>query len=119
MEIPAYEAVKTAKGVSRRMLEILMHCVSTRSYSEVIPEIAQTVGGSKSALSREFIEPSEEELRKLCERRFDEVEFLVIYLDGMEKTAAIAPPLEETPPTVLAALGPKMTELPAWYSKSW
>ncbi len=35
------------------------------------------------------------------------------YLDGMEKAAAIAPPLEETPPTVLAALGPKMTELAA------
>ncbi len=35
------------------------------------------------------------------------------YLDGMEKAAAIAPPLEEPPPTVLAALGPKMTELAA------
>ncbi len=45
--------------------------------------MVQTVGISKSAVSREFIEASEEELRKLCERRFDEVEFLVIYLDGM------------------------------------
>ena len=33
------------------------------------------------------------------------------YLDAMEKATAIAPPLEEPPPTVLAALGPKMTEL--------
>ena len=83
VEIPAYEAMNTGEGVSRRMLEILMHCVSTRSYGEVIPEMAQTVGISKSAVSREFIEASEEELRKLCERRFDEVELLVIYLDGM------------------------------------
>jgi len=35
------------------------------------------------------------------------------YLDAMEKAAAIAPVLEEPPPTVLAALGPKMTELAA------
>lgn len=83
VEIPAYEAMNSGEGVSRRMLEILMHCVSTRSYGEVIPEMAQTVGISKSAVSREFIEASEEELRKLCERRLDEVEFLVIYLDGM------------------------------------
>jgi len=83
VEIPAYEAINSGEGVSRRMLEILMHCVSTRSYGEVIPEMAQTVGISKSAVSREFIEASEEELRKLCERRLDEVEFLVIYLDGM------------------------------------
>ncbi len=83
MEIPAYEAMNRGEGVSRRMLEILMHCVSTGSYGRVIPEMAQTVGISKSAVSREFIEASEEELRKLCERRLDDVEFLVIYLDGM------------------------------------
>ena len=83
MDIPAYEAMNAGEGVSRRMLEILMHCVSTRSYGEVVPEMAQTVGISKSSVSREFIEASEEELRKLCEQRFDEVEFLVIYLDGM------------------------------------
>ena len=35
------------------------------------------------------------------------------YLDAMEQAAAIAPALEEPPPTVLAALGPKMTELAA------
>ena len=33
------------------------------------------------------------------------------YLDAMENAAAIAPPLEDPAPTVLAALGPKMTEL--------
>jgi probable F420-dependent oxidoreductase len=35
------------------------------------------------------------------------------YLDAMEKATAMAPALEEPPPTVLAALGPKMTELAA------
>ena len=83
IEIPAYEAMNSGGGVGQRMLEILMRCVSTRNYAQVIPEMAQTVGISKSSVSREFIEASEEELRRLCERRFDEVEFLVIYLDGM------------------------------------
>jgi probable F420-dependent oxidoreductase len=35
------------------------------------------------------------------------------YLDAMDKAAAVAPPLEEAPPTVLAALGPRMTALAA------
>jgi probable F420-dependent oxidoreductase len=35
------------------------------------------------------------------------------YLDAMEKAMAIAPSLEEPPPTVLAALGPQMTALAA------
>ena len=33
------------------------------------------------------------------------------YLDAMDKAAAMAPPLQEPPPTVLAALGPQMTAL--------
>ena len=33
------------------------------------------------------------------------------YLDTMDKATAIAPPLDEPPPTVLAALGPQMTAL--------
>jgi probable F420-dependent oxidoreductase len=35
------------------------------------------------------------------------------YLDAMDKAAAMAPPLQEPPPTVLAALGPQMTALAA------
>jgi probable F420-dependent oxidoreductase len=35
------------------------------------------------------------------------------YIDAMDKAAAFAPPLEESPPTVLAALGPRMTALAA------
>jgi len=45
--------------------------------------MAKTVGVSKSSVSAEAIEASEEELRQLCERHWDEVELLVIYLDGV------------------------------------
>jgi transposase-like protein len=38
---------------------------------------------SKSAVSREMIEGCEEKLRELCERRFDSVPLLVIYIDGV------------------------------------
>ena len=38
---------------------------------------------SRSAVSREAIEASEAALKKLLERRFDEVDLLVIYIDGM------------------------------------
>jgi probable F420-dependent oxidoreductase len=35
------------------------------------------------------------------------------YLDAMDKAVAVAPPLDEPPPMVLAALGPQMTALAA------
>src|SRR3990172_11975784 len=45
--------------------------------------MAETVGVSRSSVSREAIEASEEELRRLCERRLDELELLILYLDGV------------------------------------
>jgi len=81
--IPAYQAMQADDKLGSRMLEILLRGVSTRQYKRVLPEMAETVGVSKSSVSAEAIEASEEELRKLCERRWDEVELLVIYLDGV------------------------------------
>ena len=57
-----------------RMLEILMNGVSTRRYGKVIPEMADTAGVSRSAVSRQTIEASEAALKQLLERRFDELE---------------------------------------------
>jgi transposase-like protein len=80
--IPAYEAMQ-GDATGQRMLQILLHGVSTRRYQKVIPEMAETVGVSKSTVSREAIEASEAALKQLMERRFDEVELLIIYIDGM------------------------------------
>ena len=81
--IPAYEAMQREGKLGSRMLEILLRGVSTRQYRDVLPQMAQTVGVSKSSVSAEASEASEEELRQLCERRWDKVELLVIYLDGI------------------------------------
>ena len=84
VQIPAYEAMLMNSALGRRILEILMRGVSSRNYREILPEMAQTVGVSKSQVSREFIEASEQSLKELCERRFDQKNILVIYLDGIQ-----------------------------------
>jgi transposase-like protein len=80
--IPAYEAMQE-NGISGRMLDVLMRGISTRQYAEVLPEMASTCGVSKSTVSREAAEAGEEALHELLERRFDDVDLLVIYIDGM------------------------------------
>jgi len=82
VEVPAYEALRDDTRLSQRMLEILMRGVSTRQYRAVLPEMAETVGVSNSSVSREFIEASEHSLKTVCERRFDDVDLLIIYIDG-------------------------------------
>jgi transposase-like protein len=44
--------------------------------------MAEAVGVSKSSISRETIQAGAEQLRQLMERRFDDVDLLVIFIDG-------------------------------------
>jgi len=51
--IPAYETMHQDGKLGSRMLEILLRGVSTRQYRAVLPEMAETVGVSRSSVSRE------------------------------------------------------------------
>ena len=84
VEVPAYQAMQDQPRLGARMLDILMRGVSTRQYRGVIPEMADTVGVSKSSVSRQMIEASEAEVAALLGRRFEDVNLLIIYIDGME-----------------------------------
>jgi transposase-like protein len=81
--VPAYEAMQSAGALSQKLSGILLRGVSTRHYAGVIPERAATCGVSKSSVSREFVAASAEKLKELGERRFDELDLLIIYLDGV------------------------------------
>lgn len=95
VEIPAYEAMQDDELLGSRMLDILMKGVSTRNYAGVIGEMADTVGVSKSAVSRDTIEAAEKKIDELFERRFDKLDLLAIYVDGLVFSGH----------TVLAAVG--------------
>jgi len=83
VEVPAYAALQNRGAMGARMLDILLHGVSTRNYKAVIPEMAETAGVSRSAVSRQIVEASEAEVEALLSRRFDDVKLLIIYIDGL------------------------------------
>ncbi len=80
--VPAYEALRKNDQLSQYMLGALLRGISTREYHEVLPKMAETAGVSRSAVSRQAIEASVEQLKQLQERRWDQVEILVVYVDG-------------------------------------
>lgn len=82
--IPAYEAMGKDQGLADRMLSILMHGVSTRRYEQVLPEMAEQAGVSKSQVSRETIEAGGRVLQALAERDFSDKDLLIIYIDGIQ-----------------------------------
>jgi putative transposase len=82
--IPVYEALQRDGPMAQRMLAILLSGVSTRRYEQVLPEMAQSVGISKSAVSREVIAASEQQLKDLLAKDLSQTPILIIYLDGIQ-----------------------------------
>ena len=82
VKIPAYEKLRQDRGLQQHILGALLRGVSTREYDEVLPKMAETVGVSRSSVSRQAMEASAEQLKALREKRWDTVEILVIYIDG-------------------------------------
>jgi putative transposase len=82
VSVPAYESLQENSATAQRMMGALLRGVSTREYAEVLPEMAETAGVSRSSVSRQASEGSVEQLRQLRERRWDEVDVLVLYIDG-------------------------------------
>ncbi|MGH9739778.1 MAG: IS256 family transposase [Candidatus Acidiferrales bacterium] len=87
VKIPAYERLRQDRGLGQHLLGALLRGISTREYREVLPQMAETVGVSRSAVSRQAIEASVEQLQQLQERRWENVEILVIYIDGQRFAA--------------------------------
>jgi len=83
VSIPAYDVMRDDSRLSQKIWDTMMRGVSTRNYSAILPDACEAVGVSKSSISREFVLASEEETRRLLERRFDDVDILIIYVDGI------------------------------------
>jgi transposase-like protein len=81
--VPAYTRFRRHGDLGRRIHDILVTGVSTRKYARVLPAMAGTVGIAKSSVSRQFVAQSRRVLEALAARRWEQVDILVVYLDGI------------------------------------
>jgi len=82
--LPAYEALRNDPRAGEQIAHLLLRGISTRDYQTAIESMAGTVGVSKSAVSREFVERTETAHDELMARRFDELNILVVLIDGFQ-----------------------------------
>lgn len=80
--VPSYARLQ-GRDLGQRIHDILVTGVSTRKYGKVLPQMAGTVGIAKSSVSREFVAQSRRVLQALAARRWDGMDFLAVYLDGI------------------------------------
>jgi transposase-like protein len=60
----------------------MMRQISTRKYSELVQQFAETYGVKKSAISEHFIACSRQKLQELLQRRLEKLQLCAMFLDS-------------------------------------
>jgi putative transposase len=83
-EIPlaTYAALQTPRAQDAGLFRKVLGGLSCREYEAAAEAVPEAFGLAKSSVSRRFIRASARELQRLQDRRLDEVEWLVLVLDG-------------------------------------
>lgn len=84
VELTIYRRLQQLDVIDATVMGRLMRGVSCRSYAGVVDTICQSVGLSRSSVSRAFIRKSEQRVGEFLARRFEGVRLLAILIDGVQ-----------------------------------
>lgn len=84
VELETYKLLQRGEGITSAVISRMIRGVSTRDYQGTIDSLEEGFGVKKSSVSRHFVAASKKVLKEFQERRFDDVRFPVIYIDGIE-----------------------------------
>lgn len=81
--VPAYERLQAEPRLAERMRDIVVAGVATRRYARVLPEMADSVGVSRSSVSRALARAAARALEALMSRRLEDLDVLAVWIDGI------------------------------------
>lgn len=83
-EVPlrSYEQLQEPRGGDEGVLKRILHGLSCRSYEVCAEAVPEAFGLKGSTVSRRFIRASARQLKRVCERRLEGYDFVVLIVDG-------------------------------------
>jgi putative transposase len=84
VELETYALLQRDEAMPEACLRRMVHGVSTRDYERVVDLAAEGFGVKRSSVSRGFVKATAQEIQVLAERRFDDMRFAVVFIDGQE-----------------------------------
>ena len=82
VRLRSYEQLQEPRDRDEGVLRRILHGLSCRSYEECAVAVPEAFGMSGSTVSRRYIRASARQLKKLCERRLEGYDIVVLILDG-------------------------------------
>jgi transposase-like protein len=83
VELESYRQLQQDGKLQRSVREGMVAGLSTRNYGRVVESVLEGYGIEKSSVSRQFVAASSNQLRTLCERRLEDLNLVVLMIDGI------------------------------------
>ena len=83
VELESYGLLQQDGKLQRAVRERMVAGLSTRNYRRAVESVLEGYGIEKSSVSRQFIAASGNQLRALCERRLEDLDLVVLMIDGI------------------------------------
>jgi putative transposase len=83
VDLDVYSMLQSADAMPDAALTKMVRGVSCRDYEAVVETARAGFGVKKSSVSKNFVQASAEQLQKFDQRRFDDVTFAAIFIDGV------------------------------------
>jgi transposase-like protein len=80
--LKAYDHFQDPKRIDDQIIRRVLKGVSTRDYEGAAMDVPEIFGIKESSISKTFVRASAERLKTFQEKRFDEEDFVVIFIDG-------------------------------------
>lgn len=80
--LEVYRLLQNPENLRASALRRIVHGVSARNYEQVIEQTRRGFGVKRSSVSRHYVRVMADRIRQFCERRWDEVRFAAIMIDG-------------------------------------
>jgi putative transposase len=83
VELDSYARLQHDGRRQRAVREGIVAGLSTRNYQRAVQSVLDGYGIAKSSVSREFVQASAAQLKKLCERKLNALDLVAILIDGI------------------------------------
>jgi transposase-like protein len=83
VELESYGQLQQDGKLQRAVREGVVAGLSTRNYRRAVESVLEGYGIEKSSVSRQFVAASSNQLRVLCERRLEDLNLVVLMIDGI------------------------------------
>jgi putative transposase len=83
VDLDVYSTLQSADAMPDAALTKMVRGVSCRDYEAVVETARAGFGVKKSSVSKNFVQASAEQLQKFDQRRFEDVTFAAIFIDGV------------------------------------